>query len=104
MLKEWFLNNSENFGEYNSFTSDGEVQTQYLSEKQKNLLTEEINKILKEAEQVATDILNKNMDKLEIISEALMKQGILRKEQLDKLYDGTLKLDNLPEPEINLIL
>lgn len=44
------------------------------------------------------------MDKLEIISEALMKQGILRKEQLDKLYDGTLKLDNLPEPEINLIL
>lgn len=104
MILQFGLNNSENFGEYNSFTSDGEVQTQYLSEKQKNLLTEEINKILKEAEQVATDILNKNMDKLEIISEALMKQGILRKEQLDKLYDGTLKLDNLPEPEINLIL
>ena len=104
MILQFGLNNSENFGEYNSFTSNGEVQTQYLSEKQKNLLTEEINKILKEAEQVATDILNKNMDKLEIISEALMKQGILRKEQLDKLYDGTLKLDNLPEPEINLIL
>lgn len=104
MILQFGLNNSENFGEYNSFTSNGKVQTQYLSEKQKNLLTEEINKILKEAEQVATDILNKNMDKLEIISEALMKQGILRKEQLDKLYDGTLKLDNLPEPEINLIL
>lgn len=104
MILQFGLNNSENFGEYNSFTSDGEVQTQYLSEKQKNLLTEEINKILKEAEKVAKDILNENMNKLEIISEALMKQGILRKEQLDKLYDGTLKLDDLPEPEINLIL
>lgn len=104
MILQFGLNNSENFGEYNSFTSDGEVQTEYLSEKQKNLLTEEINKILKEAEKVATDILNKNMDKLEIISKALMQQGILRKEQLDKLYDGELKVENLPEPEINLIL
>lgn len=104
MILQCGLNDNQNFGEYNSFTIDDEIQTQYLSEKQKNLLTEEINKILKEAENVATDILNKNMDKLEIISKALIKQGILRKEQLDKLYDGKLKLDDLPEPEINLIL
>lgn len=104
MILQFGLNDSENFGEYNSFTSNGEVQTQYLSEKQKNLLTEEINKILKEAERVATDILKENMDKLEIISKALMQQGILRKEQLDKLYSEELKLEDLPEPEINLIL
>lgn len=104
MILQFGLNDSENFGEYNSFTSNGEVQTQYLSEKQKNLLTEEINKILKEAERVATDILKENMDKLEIISKALMQQGILRKEQLDKLYSEELKLEDLPKPEINLVL
>lgn len=102
MILQLGLNDSENFGEYNSFAIDNEIQTQYLSEKQKNLLTEEINKILKEAEKVATDVLNKKMDKLETISKALMKQGILRKEQLDKLYSGELKPENLPKP--NLIL
>lgn len=104
MILQFGLNDSENFGEYNSFTSNGEVQTQYLSEKQKDLLTKEINKILKEAEKVATNILKENMDKLEIISKALMQQGILRKEQLDKLYSGELKLEDLPKPEINLVL
>ena len=104
MILEYGLIDSETFGEYNSFTINGEVQTEYLSENQKELLTKEINKILAEAGRIATNVLNKNIEKLEVISKALIKYGILRKEQLDKLYNGDLKLEDIPEPEINLIL
>ena len=100
MLKE-----GENslLGAYSSYAEHGEIITEYLSDKQKEELSRQVDAILKEAYQIAEGILKKKDKQLEIIAEALTLRGSLNKSEIDGLYSGKLKIEDLPESDLSLI-
>ena len=90
-------------GTKNSFLENGEMNFEFLSDKQKEDLAKQTDAILKEAYEKANRILKRKDKQLEIIAQALMKQGSLTREQLDLLYKGKIKVEDLPDPEWKLI-
>ncbi len=60
------------------------------SEKVTDIVNEEINKLVKKAEERASQILDENRDVLEAIVEALLKHRIMSEADLDKVWKETV--------------
>lgn len=90
-------------GKYNSFMTNDRMNFEYLSDAQKEELAQQTDRILEEAYQKAERILKRKEKQLEVIAQALIKKGSLTKAEIDGLYSGKLKIEDLPDPEWKLI-
>jgi cell division protease FtsH len=59
-----------------------------FSEETATLIDEEVRKIVEEAEKLACDILKKNLDKLQLIAEALLEYEVIDGEDITRLLQG----------------
>ena len=87
---------SDLLGEYSSYSEGGRINIEYLSNKQKEELTKQVNIILQEGYNLAEKTLKKKFEKLELIANALQIAGSLEKEQLNSLYTGKITLEDIP--------
>lgn len=62
-------------------------ERQNYSEKMAALIDDEINQIIKQAEKMATSVLEKHKDKLQAIANALIQQETLNKEEFEAFFD-----------------
>lgn len=100
MLSE---DNNNLLGSYSSYAEKGAIITELLSDNQKEELARQVDAILKEAYQVAEETLKKKDKQLEIIADALVLRGSLNKSEIDGLYSGKLKIEDLPKSDLDLI-
>lgn len=103
MVLKFNMCSDSTLGKYTNFTTNGEMDLKLLSDSQKEELAKETDKILKEAYDIAENILSKCNNQLDRISRALIQKGSLTKKELDSLFDGKAEIDNLTIPDWNLI-
>lgn len=94
---------NELLGTYSSYVENNTIITEYLSDRQKEELARQVDIILTEGYRIAENILKKKDKQLEIIAEALMQRGALNQSEIDGLYSGKLKIEDLPKSELSLI-
>lgn len=82
-----------------SFLENDQLNLSLLSDKKKDEFLNKIDKILEEAHKIALRILNANDEILDIIAQALVKNGSLKADELDDLFTGKIKLEDLPAPD-----
>ena len=58
------------------------------SEKTAQIIDDEVKKLVMNAQKKAEDIINKNIDKLHLIAQALLEREILDGEEVDKIING----------------
>lgn len=99
------VNRTENssLGKYNSFANTGKVVFENLSNEQKNELSAQTDKLLKEATELAREFIKNHEVQLDIIAKGLMQKGTLTGTQAENLYDGKLTLEDLPKSGVELI-
>lgn len=90
-------------GKYNNFVENNNINFEYLSDTQKEELAKQTDAILEEAYKKAEKVLKRKDKQLEIIAQALIKNGSLTRKEIDELYLGKINLKDLPEPEWKLI-
>lgn len=86
-----------------SYLVDGSINFNLLSNEQKNELSKQTDKLLKKAERKAKRILKRRRKQAKILVEALLQRGALTGEQAEMLYEGKIKLADLPPAKINKI-
>ncbi len=70
-------------------TSEGLIKERdEVSEKTKQLIDEEIKKILRECYAKAKEILNENIDKLETLAARLLEKEVINEEELKEIMEG----------------
>lgn len=90
-------------GKLNSFSKEGKIELEYLSDSQKEELSKQTNEILKKAYTIAEEVLKKEEKRLDVIAEALIERGSLTKREADGLYSGKYQIKDLTKSNIELI-
>lgn len=90
--------NSSTLGSRNGF-----IDTDSLSDQQKNDLARQTDELLKRGYQLAKKVLKNQDEKLELLAEALMREGALDGKTMESLYKGEITLAELPKSGIELI-
>ena len=103
MVLKFNMYSDSTLGKYTNFTTNGKLDLALLSDSQKEELSKETDKILKEAYDIAENILSEYNNQLDRIAKALIKKGSLTKKELDSLFDGKAEIDNLTIPDWHLI-
>lgn len=80
-----------------------QVDYSLLTERQREELSKQTSRYLAKAERLAKKTLKRNKDKVEILVEALMQRGALTEKQAELLYNGDIKLSDLPRAKIDYI-
>ncbi len=92
-----FSQNTDILGNYNSYVENERIELEYLSDKQKEELTKQVDIILEEGYNLAEKVLKRKKKQLDIIAKALIKAGSLDSNQLTGLYSGKLNLEDIPK-------
>ncbi len=87
-------------GEDHVFLGKEIVESRTFSEGTSRLIDEEIQRILTEAEQRASDLVKANRDKLDLIAEALLVHEELDRSEFENLLAGVPIADLRKEPKI----
>ena len=88
-------------GEDHVFLGKEIVESRTFSEGTSRLIDEEIQRILTEAEQRATDLVSANRDKLDLIAEALLVHEELDRSEFENLLAGVPIADLRKEPKLS---
>jgi cell division protease FtsH len=75
------------------------AQHRDFSEETAQIIDQEVRDIIENAEKQAEKILNDNLDKLKLLSEALLEYEILDADEINKLFNGE-KIEKVEEPEV----
>jgi cell division protease FtsH len=73
-------------GEDHMFLGKEIAQQKDFSEHTAQIIDEEIQRIIKEAEEKTRDILEKNQDQLEKLADVLLENETLDKEEMDEIF------------------
>lgn len=85
MIMHYGLSEEETNKNRSYITSEGFVRDYFISDRKKEQLDEEVQKVIDEGTKLAEEIINNNKELLEIISEKLLKEEILTGEELEQI-------------------
>lgn len=95
---------SDMIGPNSSFMNyNDDLDYEFLSNEEKIEVNRQVNQIIKEAMEKTEEILTKNRNALERIAQTLLVRGILTGQEADLLFHNKVKLEELPQPDYELI-
>ena len=101
MLLSYGMNvNSDSLGECIAYSEEN-IARMGVTDEFMGTVAKEVEAILQKSITIATKILNDNLDKHKLITDALLRNASLTSDEIRGLITGTLLLEDIPDPRLD---